>query len=195
MECFDVSNAMHALVGASLIVAGSMLMTQSDKVGRGFGAYAFAFGYLLLGLAASGQTVGKIDVKSRRYMLGIASVIAIVAGHFMVQYHVQDAVSKAVKDHMAGYPVLQEDIIRSIPVIDNVLIYAGYAGLIATIAMKKDGSFDLVKGALALGAVLVMGYTRDRYVKAMVSGESVDNHKIAHILSYGLLVLAISYKC
>nr|QBK87990.1 MAG: hypothetical protein LCMAC202_03510 [Marseillevirus LCMAC202] len=194
MECFDVPLALHSLIGISLIIAGTNLMMHVGRVARGYGAYCFAFGYFILGLAAAGRDVGNIDVKSRRYLLGVGSAIAVVAGTFMMYYHVQDRVRQALKGQMAGNTV-RKDIIKSIPIIDHVLIYAGFAGLVLTIALREDNSFNLVKGALAIGAFLVIGYTKNKMLEAIVNGQDVQKHQIAHILSWGLLVLAIAYSC
>ena len=195
MECFDITLALHAVIGASLIVAGANLMMHVGRVARGYGAYCFAFGYFILGLSAAGRDVGNFDVTSRRYMLGVASAIAIVAGTFMMYYHVQDRARQAIKGHMAGYPTVRKDIIKSIPIIDHILIYAGFAGLVLTISLKEDNSFNLVKCALAVGAFLVIGYTKNKMLEAMVNGKDVEKHQVAHILSWGLLVLAIAYSC
>jgi len=191
MECFDISNAMYSLLGVTLIVAGNLLMSQSDKVGRGYGSYCFALGFFILGLAASGQNINNIDFMNHRYLLAIASVIAIIAGHFINQYHMQNKTREAIQKQLSGEQVSVE----SIPMIINVLVYAGYAGLVIAIGLNSDNSFNLVKCSLALGAVLVIGYTRNMYIKSIMSGESVDKHQLAHILSYVLLVLAISYSC
>lgn len=195
MECFDVPLALHALIGASLIVAGANLMMHVGRVARGYGAYCFAFGYFILGLAAAGRDVGDFDVNSRRYLLGVGSAIAIVAGTFMMYYHVQDRVRQALKGQMAGYPAVRQDIIKSIPIIDHVLIYAGFAGLVMTVALREDNSFNLVKAALAVGAFLVIGYTKNKMLEALVNGQDVQKHQIAHLLSWGLLILAIAYSC
>ena len=195
MECFDVSLALHALIGASLIVAGANLMMHVGRVARGYGAYCFALGYLILGLAASGRDIGNFDASSRRYLLGVGSAIAIVAGTFMMYYHVQDRVRQVLKGRLAGHPEVSEDIIKSIPVIDHVLIYAGFAGLVLTIALREDNSFNLVKAAMAVGAFMVIGYTKNKMLEALVNGQDVQKHQIAHLLSWGLLILAIAYSC
>jgi len=195
MECFDVSLALHALIGASLIVAGANLMMHIGRVARGYGAYCFAFGYFILALAASGRDVGDFDMKSRRYLLGVGSAIAIVAGTFMMYYHVQERVKKALQGHLEGHPVAREDIIKSIPIIDHLLMYAGFAGLVLTMALREDNSFNIVKAALAVGAFLVIGYTKNKMLEAMVNGQDVQKHQLAHLLSWGLLILAIAYTC
>ena len=195
MECFDVPLALHALIGASLIVAGANLMTNANRVARGYGAYCFAFGYYILGLAAAGRNISDFDLQSRRYLLGVGSAIAIVAGTFMMYYHVQERVRQALKGRMEGTPMIREDIIKSIPIIDHVLIYAGFAGLVLTVALREDNSFNLVKAALAVGAFMVIGYTKNKMLDAMVNGQDAQKHQIAHILSWGLLVLALSYSC
>ncbi len=195
MECFDVPLALHALIGASLIVAGANLMMHPGRVSRSYGAYCFAFGYFILGLSAAGRDVGNFDVTSRRYLLGVGSAIAVVAGTFMMYYHVQDRARQALKGQMAGYPVVRQDIIKSIPIIDHILIYAGFAGLVMTIALREDNSFNLVKAGLAVGAFLVIGYTKNKMLEALVNGQDVQKHQIAHLLSWGLLVLAIAYSC
>nr|QBK87126.1 MAG: hypothetical protein LCMAC201_00280 [Marseillevirus LCMAC201] len=191
MDCIDISLGLHAVIGVSLIVAGTNLMMNVGRVSRAFGAYCFTFGYFILGLAASGSDVGDFNVQSRRYLLGIGSAIAIVAGTFMMYYHVQERVRQALQNGNA----VRESIIKSIPMIDNVLIYAGFAGLVLTIALREDNSFNLVKASLALGAFLVIGYTKNQMLEAIVNGQNVQKHQIAHILSWGLLVLAISYSC
>ena len=195
MECFDVSLALHALIGASLIVAGANLMMHVGRVTRGYGAYCFAFGYFILGLAAAGRDVGNFDVRSRRYLLGVGSAIAVVAGTFMMYYHVQERVRNALKGHLSGHPTVREDIIKSIPIIDHVLVYAGFAGLVLTMALREDNSFNVVKGALAVGAFAVIAYTKNKMLEALVQGEDVQKHQIAHLLSWGLLVLAVAYSC
>lgn len=195
MDCFDVSLALHALIGASLIVAGANLMMQVGRVSRGYGAYCFALGYFILGLSAAGSDVGDFDVKSRRYLLGLGSAIAIVAGTFMMYYHVQERIKQALKGHLAGLPVLREDIIKSIPIIYHILIYVGFAGLVVTVGLDENNGFNYVKAGLALGAMLVIGYTKNKMLEAVVNNQNVQRHQIAHILSWGLLVLAISYEC
>ncbi len=195
MECFYVSLALHALIGASLVIAGSHLMMHVGRVARGYGAYCFAFGYFILGLAASGHDVGNFDIRSRRYMLGVASAVAIVAGTFMMYYHVQESVHQAMKGQMAGYPIERRDIIKSIPIIDHILIYAGFAGLVLTISLREDNTFNLVKAALAIGAFLVIGYTKNKMLEAVINGQDIEKHQLAHLLSWGLLVLAIAYSC
>lgn len=195
MDCFDLSLAMHAMIGASLIVAGSYLMLNVGKVARGYGAYCFALGYFILGVSASGRDVADFDFSSRRYILGLGSVTAIVAGTFMMYYHVQDRVSQLLQDRMTGYPTIRDDIVKSIPIIDNILIYGGFAGLVLAISLRDDNSFNLVKAGLAVGAFAVIGYTKNKMIESMVSGKDVQKHQLAHLLSWGLLVLAVAYTC
>lgn len=192
MECFDVPLAMHALVGSSLVVAGANLMMHVNGVTRGYGAYCFAFGYFLLGLAAAGRDFGSPDFTDRRYLLGVGSAIAVVAGTFMMYYHLQDRVRKMLSGQL---PQLSMGIVSAIPIVDHILIYAGYAGLVLSVAMRSDGSFNMVKGGLALGAFVVIGYTKNKMVEAVMEGKNVQKHQIAHILSWLLLVLAIAYSC
>ena len=47
MQCFDMMNTFHALVGVSLIIAGTHLMTNVGRVIRGYGSYCFAFGFFI----------------------------------------------------------------------------------------------------------------------------------------------------
>jgi len=196
MDCFDSSLAMYALIGVSLIIAGAKLMMHVGRVTRGYGAYCFAFGFLIIGLAAGGRrSLLAYDLRSRRYLLGVGSAIAVVAGTFMMYYHVQDRVSKLLKNRLDGVPQVRDDIIKSIPIIDHVLIYAGYAGLVLTIALRDDNSFSVVRALLALGAFMVIGYTKNKLLEATVKGEKIENHQLAYILSHGLLVLAIAYRC
>lgn len=191
MECFDTSLALHALIGASLIVAGANLMMHVGRVARGYGAYCFALGYFVLGLSAAGRDVGSFDIQSRKYILGLSSAVAIVAGTFMMYYHVQERVQQALQ----GYPTLSEDIVKSIPVIDNILIYGGFVGLVLTMSIGDDNSVNYVKGALALGALAVIGYTKNKMLQALLDGQDVEKHQLAHLLSWGLLVLAVAYSC
>lgn len=195
MECVDVPLALHALIGATLIVAGSNLMMSVASVARGFGAYCFAFGYFILGMSASGRDVGNFDVKNHRYLLGLGSAVAIVAGTFMMYYHVEDRVRQMLKGQMEGVPQVRENIIKSIPIIDHILIYAGYAGLALTISMDDNKHINPVKAGLAVGAFMVIGYTKTKMINAMADGQNIQKHQIAHILSWGLLIMAIAYSC
>ncbi len=194
MECFDIPLALHTLVGVSLIVAGTNLMMHVGRVTRGYGAYCFAFGYFILGVAASGHDLGTFT-QGRRFLLGVGSAIAVVAGTFMMYYHVQDLVRRSVTGRLSGYPAASKDIIKSVPILDHILIYAGFAGLVLAIALRNDNSFNLVKAALAVGAFLVIGYTMTKMIEALVQGQNVQRQQIAHILSWGLLVLAVAYSC
>ena len=191
MECFDIPLALHTLVGVSLIVAGTNLMMHVGRVTRGYGAYCFAFGYFILGVAASGRDLGTFT-QSRRFLLGVGSAIAIVAGTFMLYFHIQALVRQTVTGRL---PTASKDIIKSIPIIDHILIYAGFAGLVLAIALRDDNSFNLVKATLAVGAFLVIGYTKTKMLEALVQGQNVQRQQIAHILSWGLLVLAVAYSC
>lgn len=195
MECFDVSIALHALIGVSLIVAGANLMMHVGRVARGYGAYCFAFGYFILGLSAAGRDVGTFDPKSRRFLLGVGSALAVVAGTFMMYYHVQDRVSKVLEGRFSNLPAVKENILKSIPIIDNILIYAGFAGLVLTISIREDNSFNMIKAVLAIGAFLVIGYTQNKLMEAVVNGQDIQRQQIAHLLSWGLLVLAVAYSC
>ena len=186
-----MSLALHTLIGASLIIAGSNLMMHFGKVARGYGAYCFAFGYFILGLAVAGQNVGAYDVRSRRYLLGVGSAVAIVAGTFMTYYHIQEK----IKAMMQSNTVVSESIIKTIPVIDDVLIYAGFAGLVLAMALRDDGSFNIVKASLAVGAFMVIGYTKAKMLEALVNGQDTQKQQVAHLLSWGLLVLAVAYSC
>jgi hypothetical protein len=170
-------------------------MMQSGKVARGFGAYCFAFGYLILGLAASGSDIATVDVKSRRYLLGIGSAIAVVAGTLMMYYHLQERVRHVLQNRMEGHPMVRQDILKSVPLLHHMLVYGGFVGLAMTIALREDDSLDMTKMALSVGALAVIGYTKDQMLKAAVSGVDLQKHQFAHVLSWGLLVLAIGYKC
>lgn len=195
MDCFDVSLAVHSLIGISLIVSGSYLMIHNSRFARGYGAFCFALGYFILGLAASGQNVDTINFASRRYLIGIGSIVAIVAGTFMMYYHVQERVASFLKNRLENHPTIREDIINSIPVIDHVLIYAGFAGLVLTISLENNNTFNAVKAVLAVGALLAISYTKNRMLQAMVSGQDVQQNQLAHLFSWGLLVIAIAYIC
>ena len=195
MECFDVSIALQALIGVSLIIAGTPLMASHGRVIRGYGAYCFAFGFFVLAVAASGSELGSFNYNSRRYMLAVGSAIAIVAGTFMLYYHLQEKIRGALKDHLGGHPVVKEDIIKSIPMIDHILIYAGFAGMVFAISLNDDNSFNYLRAAMALGAFVVIGYTKNKMLESMVSDQDTQRHQLAHLLSYGLLVLAIAYSC
>lgn len=191
MECFDVSLSIHALIGASLVVAGANLMMHVGRVARGYGAYCFALGYFVLGLSAAGRDVGSFDVQSRKYILGLASAVAIVAGTFMMYYHVQERLQQL----MQNPGMIQENIIKSIPIIDHILIYGGFAGLVVTMALGDNNTVNYVKGGLGIGALAVIGYTKNRMLQALIDGQNVEKHQLAHLLSWGLLVLAIAYSC
>ena len=194
MECFDVSLALNSLVGASLVVAGSKLMMHPGRVARGYGAYCFALGFLILGLAAAGQGVGEFDLRSRRYLIGVGSAAAVVAGTFMMYYHVQENVHRALMGH-ADPAHLGEAVVKSIPVIDHVLIYGGYAGLVVAAGMSDYGDFNFVKAGLVLAALVVIGYTKGKMLEAVASGQDAEKHQVGHLLSWGLLVLALGYNC
>ena len=191
MECFDVSLSIHALIGASLIVAGANLMMHVGRVARGYGAYCFALGYFVLGLSAAGRDVGSFDIQSRKYILGLASAVAIVAGTFMMYYHVQERLQQL----MQNPGLIQENIIKSIPIIDHILIYGGFAGLVVTMALGDNNEINYIKGGLGVGALAVIGYTKNRMLQALIDGQNVEKHQLAHLLSWGLLVLAIAYSC
>ena len=196
MDCVDVSLALSALVGVSLIIAGSRLMINPDQVSSGFGSFSFALGFLIVALAASGNNAANVDLKSRRYLIALGSVVAIVAGTFMTFYHIKNKIRSLLSSEMVIEEFdLREEVINSIPSVDNLLIYVGYIGLVVAIALRDDNSFNLVKGALAAGAILVVSYTKKRMVEATIVGGDVEKTHLAHILSYGLLVLAIAYKC
>jgi hypothetical protein len=195
MDCFDTSLGLHALVGASLVVAGANLMMHVNKVARGYGAYCFAFGYFILGVCASGNHLGDANPGTQRYLLGLGSAVAVVAGTFMMYYHVQEKVKSLLQDSMNNLPAVRDNLIASIPVIDHVLIYGGFIGLVMAVGLNNDGSVNMVRGGMALVALLVIGHTKTKMVDALVTGDSVQRHQLAHILSWGLLVLAIAYKC
>jgi hypothetical protein len=197
MECFDVPMALHALIGCSLIVAGANLMMQIGTVLRAFGAYCFAFGYFLLGLAASGYNIGDFNLTSRRYLLGVGSALAIVAGTLLMYYHIQVLIRQAIQGQLSSdeIGVISKDVITAIPVFDHVLIYAGFAGLVLTVALRDDNSFNMTKAGLALVALLVIGFTKNKMLQAVINGQDVQKTMIAHILSWGLLILAIAYSC
>jgi len=191
MDCFDSVRALNAVIGATLIVSGSHLMMHIGNVARAFGAYAFALGYFVLALAAIGST----NHHSNKFIIGMASALAIVAGTFMMYYHVQDRAKKALENHLKGLPLVKDDIIKSIPLIYHLLVYLGFAGLVLTIGMNNDGTFNWTKGALALAALVVIGYTKTRLLEAAVDGKNLEKHQIAHILSWGLIVIAVGYNC
>lgn len=195
MDCINQSLALHSLISISLIIAGSKLMMSVGRVSRGYGAYCFALGYLLLGLAASGSRLENLNIRDHRYLLGMASVVAIVAGTFMMYYHVQEAVSELLKDRLENLPALKENIINSIPIVDSLLLYGGLIGLAVTIGMRRDGSIDMMKLGMAVAALAVVGYTKRRMLEAVISGKDVQRAQLIHIASYLLIVLAIAYKC
>jgi hypothetical protein len=193
MKCFDSLAALLTFHSAALIVAGSKLMTNSNVVSRGYGAFCFAFGYLLLGITASGNDLGNINYSSRRYLIGIGSSLSVIAGTFILYYHVQDRINKALPE-MLKHPEFRTEIINSIPVISHILIYAGYTGIILAMALQDDNTLDYIKALMAIGAFVVIYYTKNKMLEAMVNGSS-NKQQIAHILSWGLLIIAISYNC
>jgi len=195
MECFDSLVAIHALIGASLIVAGASLMMHRSNVIRGFGAFCLAFGYFLLGVSASGSTLDNLNLRSHRYIVGLASAVAIVAGTFMMFYHAQDEVRKILEARIHGHTVVVDDIISSIPIIDHVLVYAGFAGLVLAMSMTEFGGISPVKAILGVAAVLVICHTQRRMVEALIQGKGVEKSTLAHILSWGLIAVAIGYSC
>jgi hypothetical protein len=170
-------------------------MTHYSSISRGYGAYCFAFGYFILCLAAAGRDVTTYDSASRRYMLGLASAISIVAGTFLMYFHIQSKIAALLANPLADLPQLSDSITKSVPIIDHVLIYAGFIGLIVTIAMREDGTYNLTRGGLALGAFLVIGYTKTKLIDALVQGKDLQKYQAAHLLSWGLLVMAIAYSC
>ena len=194
MECFDVTLGLHSLIAASLIIAGTKLMMNVNNVARGFGAYCFAFGYYILGMTASGNKIDVFTLMNKRYYIGLISVIAIVAGTFMMYYHVQDQVRKFLEPNVVG-PKAREDIIKSIPIIYHILVYGGFLGLVITIALDSYDNINIIKALLAIGALSVIGYTKYKMLEAVVLGKNVQKSQIAHILSWGLLIIAISYSC
>ena len=195
MDCFDVTLALNSLVAVSLIVAGNHLMMHHNHVTRGYGAYCFAFGYFILGVTASGQSLDRVNVRSRRYLLGVGSAIAVVAGSFMTQFHAKEHVKKLLSGHLRDYPEAKQDIMKAIPVIDHVLVYGGYAGLVLALALNDNNRVNYVRGALAVGAFAVIGYTYNRMLDSYIKNKDIREHQIAHILSWGLLVIATAYKC
>lgn len=195
MDCLDVHLSLHALLGASLVLAGANLMMHSGSVIRGYGAYCFALGYLILGLCAAGHHLGDVELRSRRYLLGVASAVAVVVGTFMTYYHLQERVHALVVKSENGEDVTDADVASDVPMLDHVLVYGGMAGLVLTAALHDNGHVDYVKGGLVAGALAVIGYTKNSMLRAVVSGENVERSQTAHILSWGLLVLALAYRC
>jgi membrane associated rhomboid family serine protease len=193
MKCFDSLAALLTFHSAALIVAGAKLMTNPNVVSRGFGAFCFAFGYLLLGVTASGNDLGSINYRSRRYMIGIGAALSVIAGTFLLYYHVQDKINKALPE-MLKHQEFRDNILKSIPVISHVLIYAGFAGIILSMALNDDNSVHYVKALMGLVAFAVIYYTKQKMLNGMLKGSS-NKQQIAHILSWGLLILAISYNC
>lgn len=196
MDCFDVSLALHSLIGASLIVAGVNLMMVSDSVTRGYGAYAFALGYLIIGVVASEHDVANFDFRSKRYLLGLGSATLVITGTYMNYYHVQEAVKKALSSYSGEHPIVVKDIVKSVPMFDNILIYSGYIGLVLAISWQEEsGSINWVRLILASCAFLAIGYTKDKIIEASVSGQELKKYQLGHMLSWSLLVVAMCYSC
>ena len=195
MDCLDRSVSLNALVAISLIIAGSNLMINKGVVVANFGAFCFALGYFILALAASNTSLDRLRLSDRRYVLALGSAVAIVAGTFLMYYHIQTRLRELLAKRLAGYPVVREDIVKSIPVLHHVLIYGGLMGLVLAISLRRNGSLNLVKGGLALAAVVVIGYTKQQMLEALVADKDATRHQVAHLLSYLLLVLAVAYKC
>jgi hypothetical protein len=195
MECLDISKTIQTTIAISLIVSGNLLMLEGSTVSRNYGSYCFALGFLLLGLEASGHSVESSFSSSRRLMLGLGSAAAVVAGTFLTYYHIQDVLDKYLAGKFKDYDKFKEDVAKSITLLDYVLMYGGYLGLVAAISMKEDGGFHLTKLGLSLGSVAVMCYTNKQMIDAFVSGENVYRNQLLHVLSWGLLVVAIAYKC
>lgn len=191
MDCFDISTGLNSLVGVTLLVAGSNLMMNFNTICRIFGAFSFTLGYYIVGLAASGHKLGDLNLDNPRYLLGIGSVIAIVAGTFMLYYHVQDYIKKK----LSGYHRVKSSLVKSIPIIVHLLMYGGLAGLVATISMKEDGSFNTTKALMASGAVLTIGYTKLNMLNSIGEHDSFQKHQLTHVLSWILFIISIAYTC
>lgn len=191
MEDFSVSVAIKGLIGISLIIAGSHLMMFTAKVVRGFGAFCFAFGYLILGLAVSCNDIDGFDSGNRRLMIGLGSAVAIVAGTFLTYYHVHEYL-KSMAGNNGG---IVSNVLDIIPLLDSVLLYGGLAGLVFTIAVNNDGEINFIKGGLAVAAVIALGYSGRKMIESSVTGVGVDKYQMAHLASWGLMVVAIGYGC
>ena len=133
--------------------------------------------------------MGAYDPKNTRFLIGLGSAVAVVIGTFMLYYHVQDYVSKKLKGTVV------EGLLKTIPLIVHLLIYGGLAGLVTSISMREDGSFNMTKLALSGVAVLTIGFTKMSMLNAIGEVQSFQKNQLTHSLSWLLLIGSIAFTC
>lgn len=194
LKCFDQTNAINAVVAIVLVVSGGILMGGPSP---NLGITAFALGLLILALAVLDRDLSAFKdtlraLKGTRSVLVLVSVAAVFVGRLLMHFHVQ----KLLQDHDGDYRVVAE-LVKTMPTVINVLMYGGMIGVVAALAMNKDGSVNYTRGTLALVAAAAIHLSARAVNSAMATGnpESVDRALMYHYASYALLVLAVSYAC
>ena len=194
VKCLDQTNALNALVAVLMVVAGGVLMGGSAPA---LGISLLSLGLLILALAINDRDLSALKdplraLKSSRSLLALGSAAAVVVGRLMMHFHVQNL----LKEHDGDYRIVAE-LAKEMPAIINVLMYGGMVGLIASLALNKDGSLNLVRGGMGVAAAAAIHVTSRMVQEAMASGdeEAVNRALMAHYASYGVLVLAVSYAC
>jgi hypothetical protein len=193
-KCLDQTNALNAVVSVLMVVAGGVLMGGAAP---NLGVALMALGLLILALAINDRDLSALKdplraLKSTRSMLAVGSAAALLVGRLLMHFHVQ----KLLEEHNGDYRVVAE-LAKEMPAIINVLMYGGMAGIIASLAMNKDGSLNLTRGGLAVAAAAAIHWTSRKVHEAMAAGdeEAANRALMTHYASYGLLVLAVAYAC
>lgn len=192
LKCFDQTNALNGLVAVLMIMGGGYLMGGAAP---NVGSALLTFGFLILALAITDRDLSAMKdplraLKSTRSMVALGSAALIVVGRLAVHYHLQQKIAEQGGDNVAK-------LVAELPTVYSVLINGGLIGLIAALAMNKDGSLNMIRGGLGVLAAGVIYYTTFNMGVAMFSGnpELKQRTQMYNNLSYLLLVLAVAYTC
>jgi len=188
---FDYGLGLSALVSLTLVTAGSKLMMGINKVHRAFGIFTFILGALLLGNTISGNVITEWNYMNNRYIIAIVSVLLIVVGTMVMYFHFEKRSKISTPSQLEEQESLN-NIINTIPQYSYWLLYIGYVGIVTAIALNNDMTINWTKGVLAVIALIVIWWTKNRYMKAVLEGKNSDKQVIAHMFSLLLLVIVIS---
>jgi hypothetical protein len=177
-----------------MVIAGGVLMGGAAP---NLGLTLLSLGFVILALAINDRDLSSLKdplraLKSTRSMLALGSAAAIIVGRLIMHFHVQNL----LKEHGGDYRVVAE-LAKEMPTIIDVLMKGGMLGLIASLAMNKDGSLNLTRGAMGVAAAAGIHFTSRKVQEAMYAGDEDAVHRalLAHYASYGLLILAVAYAC